>query len=251
VIAREDRTFDEMLGDHTAPNYVMGAPELAHFGSLGFADGRNVRLNLRDVNITPNLHEMARRWTVADNFYVTSPLEAPAGQAFSPTQTTAEGIIHQLEETYLKPGKPLPPIVYLRLATQPGSTPSFPYAESAVAAADAELGRLMEFLSHTPWWPSMAVFLTAAAPPTGADHIDGTRAAMICGGPWARHNSAVHTNTGPAGLWKTIFRLLGMPSIGLDDRTASDLSACFAAKPDPAPFTALPPDARLVPAADQ
>jgi len=66
LIIKESRSYDEMLGD--VPG-AMGEPWLARFGSHGLADGRRQVLSLKDVDVTPNQHAMARQWAFADNFY--------------------------------------------------------------------------------------------------------------------------------------------------------------------------------------
>jgi YVTN family beta-propeller protein len=72
LIVKENRTYDEVLGDVDAGGRAMGAPELARFGARGYVDGRQKDLSLRDVNVTPNHHEIARRWAFSDNFYADS-----------------------------------------------------------------------------------------------------------------------------------------------------------------------------------
>jgi YVTN family beta-propeller protein len=66
LIVKESRSYDEVLGD--VPG-ALGAPLLARYGSRGYADGRRQVLSLKDVDVTPNHHAIARQWTVADNFY--------------------------------------------------------------------------------------------------------------------------------------------------------------------------------------
>jgi DNA-binding beta-propeller fold protein YncE len=69
LIAKENRTYDEVFGD--VPN-SMGVPELARFGTRGYVDGRRQRLSLKDVNVTPNHHALARQFALSDNFYADS-----------------------------------------------------------------------------------------------------------------------------------------------------------------------------------
>ena len=69
LIVKENRTYDEVFGDMPGS---MGAPELARFGTRGFADGRRQRLSLKDINVTPNHHTLARQFAISDNFYTDS-----------------------------------------------------------------------------------------------------------------------------------------------------------------------------------
>jgi YVTN family beta-propeller protein len=77
IILKENRTFDEVLGDMTAANgTVAGDPELARFGERAAAPSERgaltQRFSLRNVNVTPNHHALARRWAFSDNFYADS-----------------------------------------------------------------------------------------------------------------------------------------------------------------------------------
>jgi YVTN family beta-propeller protein len=78
IIVKENRTFDEVFGgiEKAANGAVRGAPMLSRFGRWGVirADRKNLqqRLGLRNIMVTPNHHEMARRWAFSDNFYADS-----------------------------------------------------------------------------------------------------------------------------------------------------------------------------------
>ncbi len=69
LIVKENRTFDEVFGDIPG---VMGMPEIARFGTRGYVDGRQGRLSIRDISVTPNHHAMAGQWAISDNFYADS-----------------------------------------------------------------------------------------------------------------------------------------------------------------------------------
>lgn len=74
LIVKENRTYDEVFGDiqEVSNGTAMGAARLARLGTRGYVDGRGKRFSLKDVSITPNHHEIARRWTLSDNFYADS-----------------------------------------------------------------------------------------------------------------------------------------------------------------------------------
>lgn len=82
LIVKENRTFDEVMGDITTASNgsVAGAPLLARFGEHGIIypdyDSERPRLGLRNINVTPNHHAIARRWSFSDNFYASSEVDA-------------------------------------------------------------------------------------------------------------------------------------------------------------------------------
>jgi YVTN family beta-propeller protein len=69
LIVKENRTYDEVFGGLPG---TAGDPSLARLGTKGFADGKQRRLSIKEVNVTPNHHSIGRRWTVNDNFYAES-----------------------------------------------------------------------------------------------------------------------------------------------------------------------------------
>jgi YVTN family beta-propeller protein len=69
LIVKENRTYDEVFGDVLE---AAGMPELARLGTRGFVDGRRKRLSIKDVNVTPNHHAIAKQWAFSDNFYADS-----------------------------------------------------------------------------------------------------------------------------------------------------------------------------------
>ncbi len=74
LIVKENRTYDEVFGDilEASNGPVMGGPPWARLGTLGYVDGKGKRLNLREIDVTPNHHAIARQWAISDNFYADS-----------------------------------------------------------------------------------------------------------------------------------------------------------------------------------
>ena len=70
LIIRENRTFDEMLGDLPGAN---GDTALARYGLTGWAEESKAATGLR---VTPNLHALAGQYTISDNFFVDSDVSA-------------------------------------------------------------------------------------------------------------------------------------------------------------------------------
>ncbi len=266
LIVNEGRTFDEILGDvpRAGNGSVMAAPQLARFGRDGYAGGQRQRLSLHHVNVTPNYHAIAQQWTFSDNFYAATDrlsdwsnlarhgvsfyqFAEPPGRKMSDTER-ARRAIAEIDAKYAKGGVEMAGLIVIRLANErmaePDPESGFPYAESYVADNDFALGRLVEYFSGSRWWDRMALLVTEASA-GGVDHIDAHRTPLLCAGPWARKNSVSHTNTGFAGLRKTIYGLLGAPAASLSDAAAADLSECFAKTPDTAGYRAIAPDPRL------
>ena len=70
LVMRENRTYDEVLGDVAGAN---GDPTLARYGLDGWAEERKSATHLK---VTPNLHALVGRFAMSDNFYVDSDVSA-------------------------------------------------------------------------------------------------------------------------------------------------------------------------------
>jgi hypothetical protein len=121
----------------------------------------------------------------------------------------------------------------------------YPSHAAFVADNDYALGRIVEYLSHSPWWPNMAIFVTEDDSAGGVDHVDAHRTVMLIASPYARKGFVAHTNSSFTGLLKTAFRILHLPPLNLFDAASADLSECFTSEPDLTPYTVLPIDAAV------
>jgi DNA-binding beta-propeller fold protein YncE len=166
-----------------------------------------------------------------------------------PDQFRAGQFIQEIQKLYEKPGNPLPQFIYIHLPndhmTKPRPEDGYPFGASYVADNDYALGRIVEYLTHSPWWKQMAIFVTEDDAQGGKDHIDSHRTVLLAASPWIKRDYVSHTNTSFPGLLKTIFRLLGAPPLNLYDATASDLSDLFTITPDYSPYTLRPEDPRV------
>ncbi len=70
LVIRENRTYDEVLGDVAGAN---GDPTLARYGLDGWAQENEAVTHLK---VTPNLHALAAQYAMSDNFYVDSDVSA-------------------------------------------------------------------------------------------------------------------------------------------------------------------------------
>ncbi len=164
-------------------------------------------------------------------------------------QRRADRFIAELEQRYGMGGEPLPGFLCLHLPNDraPEARPDrgYPYQASFVEDNDLAFGRVLEYLSHSPWWPEMAVFTAESNARGGLDHIDAHRTLLLAAGPYVKRNYVSHANTSFPGLLRTIFELLRVPPLSLMDATAAGLDDLFTAAPDFTPFTAGAPDPRI------
>ena len=166
-----------------------------------------------------------------------------------PDQFRAAQLIREIEELYVKPGQDLPRLIFIHLPNDHTAKvrpqDGYPYGASYVADNDIALGRIVEYLSHSPWWKQMAVFITEDDAQGGVDHVDSHRTVLLVAGPFVKKNYVLKTNSSFPGILKTAFRILGIPPLNLFDAAATDLSECFTSEPDFEPYRTLPVDTVL------
>jgi hypothetical protein len=109
-----------------------------------------------------------------------------------------------------------------------------------VADGDLALGRIVEGLSHSRFWPRMAVFVIEDDPQAGWDHVSGYRTTAFVASPYARRGVTVGRQYNTTSMLRTIEQILGIPPMNQFDASASPMFECFQDVPDLTPFTALP-----------
>ncbi len=120
-----------------------------------------------------------------------------------------------------------------------GKTP-----RAMVAENDVALGRLVEALSHSPFWKETAVFVVEDDAQNGSDHVDAHRTVALVVSPYTRRGAVDSTMYSTASMLRTMELILGLPPMSQHDAGATPMTAAFADVPDPVPFvhrdTAIP-----------
>ena len=119
-----------------------------------------------------------------------------------------------------------------------GTRPRMPTPEAAVADNDLALGRIVEAISHSQFWPETGIFVVQDDPQNGFDHVDGHRTVAMVVSPYTR---AVvdSTNYNQTSMVRTIELILGLPPMNQLDASATPMAACFTEKPDLTPYEAV------------
>ena len=114
-----------------------------------------------------------------------------------------------------------------------------------MADNDLALGRVVEFLSHTPYWKNMMIVVTEDDAQGGRDHIDAHRSLLLVISPYSKRNFMSHEHVSFGSIFKTFWNVLGIPYLNQYDAGASDLADFFMGEADAKPYNALPVDARI------
>jgi YVTN family beta-propeller protein len=135
----------------------------------------------------------------------------------------------------------MPNLVYVFLPCNHtvGTTPGFPTPRAMIADNDLALGRLVEAVSKSKFWPKTCIFVVEDDPQFGFDHVDGHRSVLQVISPYTKRKHVDSTNYNQTGVVKTIELILGLPPMNQLDLSATPLRDCFRAKPDLTPYTAV------------
>jgi YVTN family beta-propeller protein len=142
----------------------------------------------------------------------------------------------------------LPNLVLLQLPSNHtnGTTPGVSTPKAMVADNDFALGQIVDGLSHSRFWPKMAIFIVEDDAQDGVDHVDGHRTTAFVVSPYVRRNSIDSTFYSHQSMLKTIELILGLPTMSLFDLIALDMRNAFQDEADLTPFTAVRPKQDLL-----
>jgi YVTN family beta-propeller protein len=112
-------------------------------------------------------------------------------------------------------------------------------AASQVADNDLAVGRIVDTISHSPYWKDSAIFVVEDDSQAGLDHVDGHRAPIQIISPWARHGVVDNHYYSQITMIRTIEQILGVHPMNQKDTAATPMAGAFTSHPDYTPYTAL------------
>jgi len=301
-IIKENRTYDQVLGDMKEGD---GDPGLVYFP---------------DIAITPNHHELARRFGLFDRFFVNAEVSSqghiwstaayvtnygekvvPSGYAgkrgeidgeesdepergFLWTLASREGVTFRDYGEMVKPGWPVtqrdlgpdvsPDYLPMDFVTQDqkradvwiaelqrfvrdGNMPQFEIVwlpmdhlaagrpgkctpRACTADNDLALGRMVQALSHSPYWKDTVVFVVEDDAQAGPDHTDSHRAPFYAMSAYNRPGT-VHRFVNTTDVIAAIEDILGMGRLSKFDYFSRSLADIFSPTPDLKPYDPIVP----------
>jgi hypothetical protein len=229
------------------------------FGTLWehAANGGLRVLNYGETLEVEGMDEMAGSEPEGQRLLMNSPVPLPVfaatDRAFPTANLGIPDIVRSREfirdfSARLRAGE-APALTVVRLGndhtTRPRPADGYPLAESYVADNDLALGHIIDYLSHSPIWKDTAVFVTEDDPQSGVDHVDAHRSLLLTMSSYVRSGYISHRHSSMGSIQKTIYELLGIGPLNLEDALASDLSDMFSTVPNPTPYAVLPEDSRV------
>lgn len=166
-----------------------------------------------------------------------------------PDQFRVDMFEEELKEKWLSGKEPFPRLITMVLPndhlTKEHPADGYPFRESYMGDNDLALGRVIQTLSHTPYWKNMLVIVTEDDPQGGMDHVDAHRSVLMVIGPYVKKGYVSHLHASFGSIIKMIFTLLDLPYLNQFDAAASLPRDFFIDEPDYTPYKARSVDKRL------
>jgi YVTN family beta-propeller protein len=157
-----------------------------------------------------------------------------------PDVLRADIFIRELKQYEKKGNWPNFLIVYLPNDHTSGTTPGMPTPRAHVADNDLALGRVVEAITHSKFWPRTCIFVIEDDPQDGFDHVDGHRSLCLVISPYTKRRTVIRSFYNQTSVLHTMQRILGLPAMNQMDSLADIMRDCFTEVPDFRPYTALP-----------
>jgi hypothetical protein len=136
----------------------------------------------------------------------------------------------------------MPRLQVLRLPNDhtSGGYPGALTPRALVADNDLALGRLVDAVSHSKFWPTTAIFVLEDDAQNGPDHVDAHRIPCLVISPYTARHTVDSTLYSTTSMLRTIELILGLQPMSQFDAAAAPMFASFTASPDVTPYSALP-----------
>jgi hypothetical protein len=123
-----------------------------------------------------------------------------------------------------------------------GTRPDRARPAANVADNDLALGRVVDAVSHSPYWDDTAIFVLEDDAQDGADHVDAHRSIAFVISKYSQGSAAKpyveHRFYTTVNMIHTMESLLGLPPMNQNDAYAPVMSGLFAGQGDQPPFKA-------------
>jgi hypothetical protein len=114
-----------------------------------------------------------------------------------------------------------------------------------VAEHDQGLGTILQALSKSRFWKSMAVFMVEDDAQNGSDHVDAHRTVAMVAGPFVKRGYVDHTLYSTTSMLRTMELILGLEPMSQFDAAARPMYNSFTSQPDFTPFEKRAPQVDL------
>lgn len=204
------------------------------------------------VMFEPALYKSEYKYTGIHQ-YINYPMPQPLYERTSrifptynmaiPDQFRIDQFIKEFDQKWINSEAAMPRFMTVIIPNDHGAgdrpEAGYPFRESYMADNDLAVGRIVEYLSKTPYWKNMLIVITEDDAQNGVDHVDAHRSLLMMISPWVKKDYVSHGHFSFGSIFKTFWNILGIPYLNQYDAGATDLNDFFTDTPDLTPYQAL------------
>ena len=240
AIYPEDYNEAGSMWDHLARNGV----EFYNFGFSVMFEPAIYKAEFTDTGIKQYVN-----FPMPEPLFERTSKTYPSYNMAIPDQFRVDQFINEFNAKWIDGTEKMPPFTTVILPNDHGAgnrpEAGFPYRESYMADNDLAVGRIVEYLSRTPYWKNMLIVITEDDAQNGVDHIDAHRSLLYLISPWVKKDYVSHVHYSFGSIFKSFWNILGLPYLNQYDAGATDLGDFFSSTPDFTPYDALEVDSRI------
>ena len=166
-----------------------------------------------------------------------------------PDQFRIDQFIKEFDDSWINGKDTMPELITVIIPNDHGAgdrpDAGYPFRESYMADNDLAVGRIIEYLSQTPYWKNMLIVITEDDAQNGVDHIDAHRSVLMIISPWVKKDYVSHVHYSFGSLFKSFWNILGLPYLNQYDAGANDLADFFTNTPDFSSYNAISVDSNI------
>ena len=157
----------------------------------------------------------------------------------------ADRFISELKRFETEGDMPRLQIVRLPNDHTAGSVPGKATPIACVADNDLGVGKLVEAVSHSKFWPQTAIFIIEDDAQNGPDHVDAHRTTALVISPYTKRAAVDSTLYSTTSMLRTMELILGLDPMTQFDAAATPMFNSFQGAADVRPYDAVPAGANL------
>ncbi len=164
--------------------------------------------------------------------------EYPAYDVTIPDQVRANVWLKEFQEFVRASNLPALQIMHLPGDHTSGGRPGRPTPKAYMADNDLALGRLVEAVSHSPYWKDTVFFVLEDDAQDGPDHVDSHRSVLLVISAYNR-DGVIRRFVNTTDVLATVEEILGLGKLSKFDHYGRSLREIFTDTPDLTPYLAL------------
>ncbi|MDQ0196979.1 YVTN family beta-propeller protein [Neobacillus ginsengisoli] len=112
----------------------------------------------------------------------------------------------------------------------------YPTPQAMVADNDQAVGKIVDAISHSPYWKDSIIYVTEDDAQGGVDHVDGHREPAFVISPWVKRGVTDSHYWTTTNMIRSMEQILGLPPMNQNDAAADPMSEILTDQPDFTPY---------------